>query len=254
MSVGGVAGAAGISGIGNSSEMNLSTMFAMLQLEMANDKKAQAEGVISDIKKENEILRQARQQLQEARLAKSAESADTSSTPVSPELSSFAAEHGVVLDTGTKVETEALVQARQFLEEAKTLQSKADSKNGDAANPVCSSDTPEMRAFCDKYNIQRPNADKDNRYGGIHANTNEWPTYITNLEAFIATEDAKTTTKIDWDMNIRNLETFIESRGLDTQTKMVQLEDLMGKYNAWTQGASKTISDGNQLLQSIATR
>jgi hypothetical protein len=60
--------------------------------------------------------------------------------------------------------------------------------------------------------------------------------------------------KDEWELNIKNLENFIESRGLDTQTKMVQLEDLMGKYNAWTQGASKTISDGNQLLQAIATR
>jgi hypothetical protein len=38
---------------------------------------------------------------------------------------------------------------------------------------------------------------------------------------------------------------------MNTQTKMVQLEDLMGKYNSWSQGASQAINDGNQLTHSL---
>jgi hypothetical protein len=165
---GAVGGASGIQGIGNSGEMNLSTMFAMLQLEMASEKKSQAEEVISSIKAENEVLR----------------------------------------------------QARQFLQEARTLQGQAKSNSNG-----CSNATAEMTAFNAKYDIQFDKTGNDTLHN-----------------------------KDEWEINIKNLESFIESRGMDTQTKMVQLEDLMGKYNAWTQGASKTISDGNQLLQSIATR
>jgi hypothetical protein len=160
-----VSGTSAISGLGLSGEMNLSMMFAMLQLEMAADKKEQANTLISEIKAENKVLREAREHLAKAR-----------------ELQSSA---------GTGVSTE----------------------------------TAAMAAFREKYNID-----------------------------FDTTCNDKNHTKTEWDLNIKNLENFIESRGMDTQTKMVQLEDLMGKYNAWTQGASKTISDGNQLLQSISTR
>jgi hypothetical protein len=172
MTVEGVAGAAGIQGIGNSGEMTLATMFAMLQLEMASEKKTQAEELINSIKGENEILR----------------------------------------------------QARGFLQEARKLQAEAKDKGG------TTNETEEMTKFRKQYNIE-----------------------FDTTTSGSSTPDTKHK-KDEWELNIKNLETFIESRGMDTQTKMVQLEDLMGKYNAWTQGASKTISDGNQLLQSIATR
>jgi hypothetical protein len=163
----GVSGASGIQGIGNSGEMTLATMFAMLQLEMANEKKALAEGVISDIKSENEVLR----------------------------------------------------HAREMLAQARVLQGQVSDSNKYPAESV------EMTAFRKEYGIAFDESGNDTLHD-----------------------------KDQWDLNIKNLENFIESRGLDTQTKMVQLEDLMGKYNAWTQGASKTISDGNQLLQAISTR
>jgi hypothetical protein len=162
----GVSGASGVSGLNLSGEMNLSIMFAMLQLEMAAEKKEQANSIISDIKAENEVLR----------------------------------------------------QAREHLAKARQLQSAAGDSN-------VSDETAEMKAFREKYGISFDSTGGDTLHN-----------------------------KTEWDVNIKNLESFIESRGMDTQTKMVQLEDLMGKYNAWTQGASKTISDGNQLLQSISTR
>jgi hypothetical protein len=34
---------------------------------------------------------------------------------------------------------------------------------------------------------------------------------------------------------------------------MVRLEDYMGKYNSWSQGASKALSDGAQMTQSLAS-
>ncbi|MDR3300736.1 MAG: hypothetical protein LBU43_12280 [Candidatus Accumulibacter sp.] len=160
-----VAGSAGISGIGNSGEMNLSTIFAMLQLAMASDKKDQAMALMDDIKAENEVIKKAREMLAKARQIQG--STGSTATAESTEMTAFVAQYGIAFDTS----------------------------------------------------------------GNDHSHTKE-----------------------QWDINIKNLESFIESRGMDTQTKMVQLEDLMGKYNSWSQGASKSISDGNQLMQSIMTR
>jgi len=160
-----IAGSAGISGIANSGEMNLSTMFAMLQLEMASDKKAQAETLMNEIKAENEVIKKAREMLAKARQIQG--STGSTSTAEGTELHAFKEQYGIAFDT---------------------------------------------------------------------------------------TGNDQLHNKAEWDINIKNLESFIESRGMDTQTKMVQLEDLMGKYNSWSQGASKTISDGSQLMQSIMTR
>jgi hypothetical protein len=45
----------------------------------------------------------------------------------------------------------------------------------------------------------------------------------------------------------------IQNYGQTTQTDMVRLEDYMGKYNSWSQGASKALADSAQLTQSLAS-
>jgi hypothetical protein len=212
MTVEGVAGAAGIQGIGNSGEMTLATMFAMLQLEMASEKKAQAEEVISSIKAENEVLRQARAFLQEARKAQADAKAGNGNTEYRK-------------DDGTLICTKAEYDAAQRDSFTKFVKNPYDISGSPGGSKDHVYESPEMTEFRKKYNIEFDTKGDDTYHN-----------------------------KDEWELNIKNLETFIESRGMDTQTKMVQLEDLMGKYNAWTQGASKTISDGNQLLQAIATR
>jgi hypothetical protein len=47
------------------------------------------------------------------------------------------------------------------------------------------------------------------------------------------------------------MENFIEKEGMDTQTKMVQLEDFMGKYDSFTQGASQIVSSGGDFARSL---
>jgi hypothetical protein len=190
-----VTNSSGISDIGNSGEASLSTMFATLQLEMATEKKAQAEEVIAGIKAENEVIQQAREALAKARQAQGAGS------EIPPGLSEWATSYNIPFDSSTTTE-------RKEIEKPTYV-------------PVLGP------------------------YG--------WTSQCTYSGLY---KDVTTTTcsKEQWDVNIKNLESFIESRGMDTQTKMVQLEDLMGKYNSWSQGASKTISDGNQLMQSIMTR
>ncbi len=58
----------------------------------------------------------------------------------------------------------------------------------------------------------------------------------------------------EWDYNIKSLTNYQEQLGTSTQTDMVYLQDFMGQFNSFLQGANKAISDSNQTLQSIATR
>ncbi|SIO28621.1 hypothetical protein [Halodesulfovibrio marinisediminis] len=53
---------------------------------------------------------------------------------------------------------------------------------------------------------------------------------------------------------IARIDTKIESLGTDTQTQMIRLQDFMGQYNNFLQGAHKAISDGKQTLNTILTR
>ena len=79
-----------------------------------------------------------------------------------------------------------------------------------------------VNAACDKANISMPNSsDKD-------------------------------TNKAQWDKVIASLQTKMDTIGADIQTKMVQLQDMMGQYNSYMQGANSAISTSNQTLSSLA--
>ncbi|SIO28662.1 hypothetical protein [Halodesulfovibrio marinisediminis] len=53
---------------------------------------------------------------------------------------------------------------------------------------------------------------------------------------------------------IARINTHIESLGTDTQTQMIRLQDFMGQYNNFLQGAHKSIGDGKQTLNAILSR
>ena len=59
--------------------------------------------------------------------------------------------------------------------------------------------------------------------------------------------------KDQWDYNIQSLTNYQESISNKTQTLMVYLQDYMGQYNSFTQGASNQVSQGISTLQAIAT-
>jgi hypothetical protein len=60
--------------------------------------------------------------------------------------------------------------------------------------------------------------------------------------------------KDEWDYNLKSLTNFQEQIGTKTQTLMVYLQDFIGQYNSYLQGANKAITDSNQTLQSIIAR
>ena len=55
-----------------------------------------------------------------------------------------------------------------------------------------------------------------------------------------------------WDYNLKSLTNYQEQIGNKTQTLMVYLQDFIGQYNSYLQGANTQISNANQTLTSLA--
>ena len=58
--------------------------------------------------------------------------------------------------------------------------------------------------------------------------------------------------KDEWDVAIQSLQAHQETIGTDTQTEMVYVQDFMGQYNSYTQGANSAIQSGMQTLTAVA--
>ena len=56
----------------------------------------------------------------------------------------------------------------------------------------------------------------------------------------------------EWDVAITSLESRLEELGTNTQQEMVYIQDYMGQYNSYLQGANTQISNSNQTLTSLA--
>ena len=56
----------------------------------------------------------------------------------------------------------------------------------------------------------------------------------------------------EWDYNIKSLTNYQETVGNKTQTLMVYLQDFIGQYNSYLQGANTQIANANQTLTNLA--
>ena len=57
-----------------------------------------------------------------------------------------------------------------------------------------------------------------------------------------------------WDYNIKSLTNFQETKSNNTQTLMVYVQDFIGQYNTYTQGAMSAISEAKQAFQAILNK
>ena len=105
----------------------------------------------------------------------------------------------------------------QLLNEAR--QAKADAKAKDCCTPMSS----DMIEYMDKNNLAYDKA------GGDYIHTEE-----------------------EWDVAITALESHLEQLGTSTQQEMVYVQDFMGQYNSYLQGANTQIANSNQTLTSLA--
>ena len=58
--------------------------------------------------------------------------------------------------------------------------------------------------------------------------------------------------KDEWDYNLKSLTNYQEQIGTSVQTKMVYLQDFIGQYNSYLQGANTQIANANQVLNNLA--
>ena len=58
--------------------------------------------------------------------------------------------------------------------------------------------------------------------------------------------------KDEWDVAITSLESRLEELGTGTQQEMVYVQDYMGQYNSYLQGANTQITNANQTLTNLA--
>ena len=56
----------------------------------------------------------------------------------------------------------------------------------------------------------------------------------------------------EWDINLKSLTNYQETIGNKTQTLMVYLQDFIGQYNSYLQGANTQIANANQTLTNLA--
>ncbi len=70
--------------------------------------------------------------------------------------------------------------------------------------------------------------------------------------AYDKTGNDRANNEEEWKVAITALEGRLDELGSDTQQQMVYVQDYMGQYNSYLQGANTQISNGNQTLQSLA--
>ena len=58
--------------------------------------------------------------------------------------------------------------------------------------------------------------------------------------------------KDEWDYTLKSLTNYQETIGNKTQTLMVYLQDFIGQYNSYLQGANTQIANANQTLTNLA--
>ena len=105
-----------------------------------------------------------------------------------------------------------------LIEQARSLQSTAKANKKSTAMPA------EMKEFMEKHGLAIDKTGKDDNYSSE-----------------------------GWDVNIQSLVNYQESISNKTQTLMVYLQDFIGQYNSYLQGANSAITQGTQVLTAIAT-
>jgi pantothenate kinase-related protein Tda10 len=90
-------------------------------------------------------------------------------------------------------------------------------------------------------------------YEGCTAMSQEMKDYMDkNQLAYDKTGDDRWHSKDEWDVAITSLQARMDSLGTDTQQKMVFVQDYMGQYNSYLQGANSVIQQSNQTLAELA--
>jgi hypothetical protein len=108
-------------------------------------------------------------------------------------------------------------ECADMIAKARELQQQAKSSGG------CANMTPELKSFYTANNLKWDTTGNDDKHNND-----------------------------EWEYNIKSLTNYQEQIGTDTQQKMVFVQDYMGQYNSYLQGANSAIAQSNQTLTAIA--
>ena len=108
-------------------------------------------------------------------------------------------------------------ECAEMIERARELQNTAKADNKNTEMPA------DMVKYFDDHNLSYDTDGKDNKHSADQ-----------------------------WDCNLKSLTNYQEQIGNKTQTLMVYLQDFIGQYNSYLQGANTQISNANQTLTSLA--
>ena len=166
-----------------------------------------------------------------------------------------------------------IAKCDKYLTEGKDLQSKAKlGEDGDAtqaaANKASSGEEESTMMSVDMENYYKEQGiDYDSRGKSRRQNSDEWDRALLSLqgrktmlavdsickEYNIELPSSGKLTSERLDTVIASLESSQEEVGSDIQQTMVFIQDYMGQYNSYTQGASSAISKASDTLSSIVT-
>ena len=118
-------------------------------------------------------------------------------------------------------------EVADMLQQCRKLQNQAKDSGG------CTEMPADIRAYMDKNGLAY-----DLTTGGVSEPTEKTADSLHN--------------KDEWDVAIQSLQAHQETIGTDIQTKMVYVQDFMGQYNSYTQGANSAIQSGMQTLTAVA--
>ena len=108
-------------------------------------------------------------------------------------------------------------QCADMIEKARKLQNEA--KNGDK----CTEMPDDMKKFFDDHGISYDTTGNDDFHSAD-----------------------------EWDYNLKSLTNYQEQIGNKTQTLMIYLQDFIGQYNSYQEGAMSAISSATQTLRTVA--
>ncbi|MDR0996648.1 MAG: hypothetical protein LBL69_03175, partial [Zoogloeaceae bacterium] len=178
---------------------SLQMMFAQLQMELCQQTKSNATDYMKSIQETQDEQKKVAEFLQQARQAQS-DAKDKGDTAMSQEMWEYMEDNGLASN-----------------KQAKGKDSPFEFK-GSAAD------------------LEREKA--QGYKGGVNCENREgW----VLKDGLVKTKDGDYTdlrhSKDQWDVAIKSLQTQLDSLGTDTQTKMVYVQDFMGQYNSYLQGA-----------------
>ena len=140
------------------------------------------------------------------------------------ELSEAAKDSAMQKMDQIKASQEERKQVSALLNECRQQQANAKAGTGDCpGDKKASLMSEECQKYMDDHKLAYDKTGNDNRH-----NEEEWKVAITSLEG------------------------RLDEVGSDTQQMMVYVQDFMGQYNSYLQGANTQINNGNQTLQSLA--